>query len=603
MMTRYILFGAGDYADTAIQLLGKDNIELILDNNIKKSGTYLRGIPVYHFDEKKDLGAKYKIVIAVSDKYYCQIAEQLDYEGFHNYISVSEVKREITKRKLENRYNYLDIYNKSIKWIINNSIDGQAIICNSEKKKGYPEVTGYYIPTLIRWGYKELAIKYATWLLNSQKANGAWYDTDDEAPYIFDTAQILKGLIAVRLIYKDKDRLDHAIINGVDWVLSCMAEDGRLITPDKKCWGENENVCSELIHVYCLSPLIEAGNIYNKVEYKNKAYKILEYYKKNYRDKIVNFSLLSHFYAYVVEAMIDLGELELAREAMDNIASFQKKSGAVPAYNNVDWICSTGMFQLALVWFRLGDMDRGNAVFSYACRLQNETGGWYGSYVSEENAKEVNTYFPTAEISWANKYFLDALYYKNQAEFEKESDCFLDHISKSDERYFTVRKIISNYSDVKVLDLGCGKGRYLNNLLEDVPNNNYYGVDLSENVMKNLDRNFIKCKVGTMTNIPFENDEFMVTYTCEALEHAVAIENAIGEMARVTKTNGYIIVIDKNDSCYGALEIGDWEQWPNEETLKNIMMNYCSKVTVTHGLKYEGMVNPDLFTAWIGCVR
>ena len=200
-----------------------------------------------------------------------------------------------------------------------------------------------------------------------------------------------------------------------------------------------------------------------------------------------------------------------------------------------------------------------------------------------------------------NKYFLDALYYKNQAEFEEVSECFLENISKEDERYITIRNVIANYSNAKILDVGCGKGRYLKNLLEDEPNNEYYGIDISKSVMKDLDSSPLICKTGVMTNIPFSDDMFTVVYTCEELEHSIDIRNAIREMARVTKKNGYIVVIDKNDGCYGTWEIGDWEQWPNEDELREIMMDYCSLVTVKHGLKYEGMSNPDLFTAWTGC--
>ncbi|MFQ9895785.1 MAG: hypothetical protein ACLRWA_06255 [Lachnospira sp.] len=51
-----------------------------------------------------------------------------------------------------------------------------------------------------------------------------------------------------------------------------------------------------------------------------------------------------------------MGEINLAEEAMKKIEAIQKESGAVPAYRNVDWVCSTGLFQLAVVWFRLGNI-------------------------------------------------------------------------------------------------------------------------------------------------------------------------------------------------------------------------------------------------------
>lgn len=602
-MKQYVLFGAGEYANYAIRIIGKSNIAFIMDNDLNKRGMMLDGIPVYTFKEKLIECRNYVVVISVSIKYYNEISEELKKSGISDFVSVTDIQIQKNKKKIKNRCDYIEVYKKAIDWIKINSIEKHAIICNSDNRKEYPEVTGYYILTLLKWGYRDLACQYADWLLNNQKEEGAWYDTDNTAPYIFDTAQVLKGLIAIKDIYEDKERIKKSVLKGVDWILSCMTLEGQLITPNQDCWGTSQDTCSELIHLYCLSPIIDAGNIYKKSDYIEKAHRILKYYKKKYYNKIMNFSLLSHFYAYVVEALLDLGEIEMASEAMNKVACLQKKSGAVPAYNNVDWVCSTGLFQFALIWFRLGNIERGNRAFKYACKLQNETGGWYGSYISEENKKEKNTYFPFSEISWANKFFLDALYYKNKAEFESMSDIFLNSISKDDERYTIIRDIILNYTNEKILDAGCGKGRYLKNLLEDSTKNQYYGMDISENVMRDLSKYSVICKVGTLTNIPFEEDMFSVVYTCEALEHAIDFQSAIKEMARVTKKNGYIIIIDKNDENYGMLEIGEWEQWPNENKLKEIMLKYCSKVMLRHGLKYEGNANSDLFTAWIGCIR
>ena len=154
-----------------------------------------------------------------------------------------------------------------------------------------------------------------------------------------------------------------------------------------------------------------------------------------------------------------------------------------------------------------------------------------------------------------------------------------------------------------ILELGCGKGRYLKNLLDDLPQNRYFGVDISENVMKGLENLSVYCKVGLLTDIPYDDDEFSVVYTCEALEHAVDINSALREMARVTKSGGKIVIIDKNDDCYGELEIGALEQWFNIDDLKHLMDLYCDNVEVKKGLKCKGVYNSNLFTAWIGTVR
>lgn len=605
-MKRYILFGAGAYAAKAVALLGKENIEMILDNDSAKWENKIEDIPIYNPNDEFNSLKKCQIIISTSQKYQQQIIDQLSQREIKNVRTIQQVQTEITKKKLESRTDYIKIYNRAITWIKNNTLNGQAIICNTNKRKGYPEVTGYYIPTLLRWGYRDLAVSYAKWLCSIQKEDGSWYDTDDQAPYIFDTAQILKGLSAIRYIYP---QADTHFIRGCDWILSNMQKNGRLVTPSTEAWGKGRT-CSELIHIYCLSPLVQAADMFNKPEYRIAAHKILNYYKNNYRDEIMNFGLLSHFYAYVMEALLDMDERNMVVEAMEKIEKLQKENGAVPAYKDVDWVCSTGLFQFALVWFRLGNVERGNKAFAYACKLQNETGGWYGSYLSEYNSGEDNDYFPNSEISWAVKYFLDALYYKNIVEFNLAANTFLEKIEKEDGRYQIVKNTVSAERDkisrrghkLKVLDAGCGKGRYLKNLLEDMPDNVYYALDLSEEVMRYIMSDKVVKKYGMLTKIDYPDDFFDFVYVCEVLEHAVDIASAVKEMVRITKNGGKIVIIDKNRKELGRMEIGEWEVWFDAETLRDMLSEYCSEVRVIDQIDYEQKKEERLFLAWIGTV-
>ena len=598
---RYVIFGAGNYGQETLKILGAENICYFIDNSSEKINNEVYGKTVLSFKEGISKKENAKIVIAVSEMYRNQMETQLKNAGVDDYCTYAEIKREIIKKKILSRPNYLKVYNNAIRWIDDNSIAGEGIINNSSLKLSYPEVTGYYIPTLLRWGYKERAVSYAKWLCSIQKKDGSWYDTLNEAPYIFDSAQILKGLLSVRNLYKDKDTIDQAIVNGCNWILKCMTAEGQLITPTETAWG---GVATELIHTYCLSPLIEAARIFNKKEYEEAAYKILNYYKTNYRQQIVNFSMLSHFYAYVVEAMIDMGENELARQAMSNMEVYQKENGAVPAYNNVDWVCSTGLFQLALIWYRLGDEQRGNRAFTYACKLQNETGGWYGSYISEADENETNDYFPNAEISWANKYFLDALYYKNICQFESQAHMFRDDLDIHDQKYLIIKKEIEKVKKGRILDVGCGKGRYLRRLILEHPDSEYCAVDISAKVMSYIPQSFkIEKKQGNLTDIPYADNKFDVVYTCEALEHAVDIRSSIKEMARVTKSGGKIIIIDKNKNMYGKFEIEEWEQWFDKDELLSMMSDYCEIVEYMDDIAYDGKESDGLFGAWIGTIR
>lgn len=596
-MEKYILFGSGAMGKTALQIIGKENIECFVDNDIKKVNSFLENIIVLLFRDNINKCKEHKVVITVSEQYEQEIVNQLKKEGITNYIIWSEFLKELALSKLSTSTDNITIYQRAINWIKTNTIENKGIIVNTLEKVSYPEVTGYYIPTLIKWGYKDLAISYAEWLCSIQKEDGSWYDACDNAPYVFDSAQILKGLLAVRYIYPV---VDSAIKKGCDWLLSNMTEDGRLTTPCKDAWS-NERTCSEIIHLYCLEPLLDAAEVFDEEKYKTAVLKCVSYYKKNNYQQIMNFTLLSHFYAYVMEALVDLGEIDMAQEAMQRLEVHMDEKGYVPGYDNTQWVCSTGLFQLAIVWYKLGNVKHGNKAFEYACKLQNTSGGWYGSYAVDVTEKEKNDYFPVAEISWAVKYFLDALYYKNKVEFEEIAGGFLDSIDETDGRLKVIADVIKEEDKtLKVLDVGCGKGRYIKNLAKAFPNNNYYAVDISSSVMKYFDVERCEKATGSLTDIPYENDLFDIIYTCEALEHAVDIASAVREMVRCTKPGGKIIIVDKNKKALGRIAIGTWEQWFDSEELKSILLQYCTDVKVIENLSYEEKTGDELFAAWIG---
>jgi malonyl-CoA O-methyltransferase len=109
-----------------------------------------------------------------------------------------------------------------------------------------------------------------------------------------------------------------------------------------------------------------------------------------------------------LEALVDLGQKQLALQGMNELETFQRHDGAIPAYADVDWVCSTGIFQYSVIWYKLDQPEKASRAFNYAKRLQNFSGGFFGSYGLN------STYFYNQEISWAVKYFLDALWWKNK---------------------------------------------------------------------------------------------------------------------------------------------------------------------------------------------
>lgn len=502
------------------------------------------------------------------------------------------------------KMNYLTTFQKAVEWMEKSIVPEKGIIVNSKENVCYPEVTGYFIPTLIEWGYKKEAIQFAKWLLKIQKPDGSWYDCHDSAPYVFDSAQILKGLIAVRTIYP---YVDDAIVKGCEWILGNMQEDGRLKTPNNDAWGD-EKFCSELVHIYCLSPLRQAAGIFKRKDFDEKADKILNFYKTNWKDRILNFNMLSHFYAYVIEGLVDIGEISMARRAMENIAKIQRENGMIPGMNDIQWTCSTGLFQLALVWFKLGDVEHGNKTFAYACSLQNKSGGWYGSYPTNYRQhfyrdRRKPYYFAKAEISWVVKYFLDALTWKCRAEFEVLSDIFTDQIDSDDGRLELIKSIIKKENrtkhNLRILDAGCGKGRYLLELQKVIPSNKYYAMDISDRVMRDLPENIERAR-GTLTNIPFEDGIFDIVFACESLEHAIHFTNSLKELMRIIKTDGKVVIIDKNKSANKVKrwKIENFEQWFSDKEFKRFADEYGCKIDIIQNVPYENEAD-GLFNAWI----
>jgi malonyl-CoA O-methyltransferase len=278
-------------------------------------------------------------------------------------------------------------------WFRQHLVADQGIIVHTKELVPYPEVTGYFVPTLYNWGERDLARRCTRWLLSVQMSNGA-FPAPGGTPYTFDTGQVMRGLCAA---LDDMNDIEAPLRRACDWVVKQVAPDGRLTTPSTELWT---GIANDLIHTYVLPPLAEAGRLLGVPDYGEAAQFVLSYYKK--QETLVPFNRLSHFHAYAMEALCELGEVDLARRGMAEVERCQRRDGRIPAYPDVDWICSTGMAQYAVVWYMLGNRQPADRAIHYLERIQNRSGGFYGSYGN--GAK----YIPGAEISWAVKYFLDA---------------------------------------------------------------------------------------------------------------------------------------------------------------------------------------------------
>ena len=160
-----------------------------------------------------------------------------------------------------------------------------------------------------------------------------------------------------------------------------------------------------------------------------------------------------------------------------------------------------------------------------------------------------------------------------------------------------ILKFFGPLADKKVLDVGCGKGRFARVLKERHPDAEIWGLDISEEMLRFVPAG-IHTRAGSMTDLPFADSTFDFAYATESLEHAVDIERAVHEMCRVVKPGGKLVIVDKNAEHWGKLKTSAWERWFTRGELEKLLKRDCSEVH-SEFLSYWEDVEPDgLFLAW-----
>lgn len=285
---------------------------------------------------------------------------------------------------------------KAIQWVKNNRLPNGGILPHHKEKTPTQEVTGYLIPTLYQVGEKKMAVELAQWEASVQRPDGAFTDIHD-IPYTFDSAQVVRGFLSV---LHEAPELERNLRRVCDWILTQISPGGKIDTPDLSTWAMPDgSVITDNVHIYCVTPLMEAGKRLGEPRYVEAAKKARAYYRM--RPDIAQFKVLSHFFGYIMEALVDLGETELYKKGLEQALKAQRPDGSIPAFPNVRWVCSTGLAQIAIAMAKAGMIEPAAKAFRYLQTIQNPTGGFYGGY--GKNA----FYFPDEEISWAVKYFLD----------------------------------------------------------------------------------------------------------------------------------------------------------------------------------------------------
>ena len=188
-----------------------------------------------------------------------------------------------------------------------------------------------------------------------------------------------------------------------------------------------------------------------------------------------------------------------------------------------------------------------------------------------------------------------------QASFDEASRNEEHFPSTIDPRIYHVKLIREHLGDLsgkRILDVGCGKGRFARVFHEQQPEAELWGLDISEEMLRFVPEG-IHTRAGSMTELPFESEFFDGAYATESLEHAVEIEKAVSEICRVVKPGGRIAIIDKNAEHWGKLETPEWEKWFSRKEIERLLRRDCRRVS-SRFISYWEDVEPDgLFLAWL----
>ena len=336
-----------------------------------------------------------------------------------------------------------------VAWILHAQRPGGGIAAYYSLLTGYsdsyPEVTGYIIPTLYDFGHLtgDLVARHAAylateWLLSLQMPSGAFPGGlhrsgravgPDARPSVFNTGQILQGLVRAHSETRNAKILERAVAAG-DWLAAIQQPDGS--------WAR-EAAYQGAAHTYY--SMVSWSLAQLAAESKNSR-------QTTAADKNIDWVLAHvqpsgwidginlrghpaylHFIAYVIQGILECGILRrrddaihaAAKSAWALLRKFETHKRLLGAYepdfkNGQPFSCLTGNAQMSCIWLRLyevtGDLRYFNASLKMNEMLkqslpakgnQGIAGGVAGSYPIW------GAYQPMRFISWGGKFLADAL--------------------------------------------------------------------------------------------------------------------------------------------------------------------------------------------------
>jgi len=454
-----------------------------------------------------------------------------------------------------------------------------------------PGLTGAGLETLAGYGQIDLARAWTAWLLSVQLADGAFPDAGLRHASLINTARVLRGFV----VGSDEFPECHAAARrAADYLAKCIDAKGRL-APVDLAGSSFELWAPPSLFLACLPPLKSAARRWGVADWSDAADRAEARLFR--RMDLTTWTGPGPAFAGVVEALLDLGHDNHARQALRGPAALQRRDGSVPAGPAAEWTASAGLARWATVWYTLGERGRADRALACLRRRQLSSGALVGSW--GRGACD----HPRRESAWAVRNFLDAARLQVETAFETSEQILPDSIAPSDGRMQAARRWLAGLRpDAVVADVGCGSGRFLRQLAAEFPLLRFIGIDPSRRLLAELPA-YVEPRQGGLLRIPAADGEFDGVLAVESLEHALLPDHAVREICRVVRPGGSVLIIDKHRARQALSRHEPWEQWFEPEQVAAWLSAGCGHVRVepvSHGSRPPSR---PLFVAWSGTAR
>jgi ubiquinone/menaquinone biosynthesis C-methylase UbiE len=110
-----------------------------------------------------------------------------------------------------------------------------------------------------------------------------------------------------------------------------------------------------------------------------------------------------------------------------------------------------------------------------------------------------------------------------------------------------INSIMRDARKIKILDVGCGTGEFAMKLKSCKKDADVYGMDISPDMIGIAKAKFggaVNFRVGDVENMPYEDNSFDYLTCSHSFHHYPRKKKAAGEMFRILKDGGRVMIID-----------------------------------------------------------